>query len=122
LVASSLSKKEDEKSERVNPYNLGDLAELAFAAGDYDKAKTAAERLLALATAERDCAWSDYGNGINDGNWFLGRIALRDGDINTAEQFLDKASGSPAQTHSQTLRPLSWQLAFTALVSWSYLS
>jgi tetratricopeptide (TPR) repeat protein len=107
LVASALSKKEDEieKSERVNPYDLGDLAELAFAVGDYDKAKTAAEHLLALATADRDCARSDYGNGIHDGNSILGRIAVRDGDIGTAEQFLGKASRSPGSPSLNSFGP-----------------
>ncbi len=107
FVLSALSTKEDqiEKSVRVNPFDLGELANLAFAVGDYDKARMAADRLLSIASTGHDFDDLDYGNGIHDGNCILGRIALREGDIDTAEQFLGKASRSPGSPSLNSFGP-----------------
>ena len=99
LLTRALSEKEAqiEKSSSVNPYDLGDLARLAFANHDYEKAELAAARLISSATERHDSS-SDYGNAIHDGNSALGRIAVQRGDISAAKEFLGKASksaGSP---------------------------
>ena len=107
LVHSALAQKEAEidKSERVNPYDLGDLAQLAFAAGDDDKAISAAQRLLAVGK-ERNDKRSDYGNAVHDGNCILGRVAFRRGDVVSAKEFLLNASKSLGSPSLDTFGPV----------------
>jgi tetratricopeptide (TPR) repeat protein len=99
-LTEALSQKESqiEKNSRFNPHDLQNLAALAFATNDYEKAELVATRLVAIATEHHD-GRSDYGDGIHDGNSILGRIAVRRGDISAAKTFLWKASqslGSPS--------------------------
>jgi hypothetical protein len=65
LLARALLQKEAQiaKSSRANPYDLRDLARLAFANHDYEKAELAAAQLISSAT-ERHETGSDYGNGF----------------------------------------------------------
>lgn len=95
---------EIEKSKRVNPYDLGDLAQLAFAAGDDEKAVSTAQRLLALAD-ERNDKRSDYGNAVHDANCVLGRVAFRRGDVKSAREFLLNASKSPGSPSLDSFGP-----------------
>lgn len=100
LLHSALCQKEEEveKSPRINPYDLGDLAELSFAVGDFEKAASTALKLLKLAS-ERADRRNDYGNAVHDGNCVLGRIAFAKGDVSAAKEFLLNASrslGSPS--------------------------
>lgn len=106
LVHSALAEKEAEidKSERVNPYDLGALAQLAFAAGDDDKAISAAQRLLAVGK-ERNDKRTDYGNAVHDGNCILGRVAFRRGDVISAKEFLLSASKSLGSPSLDTFGP-----------------
>jgi len=67
---------------------MTDLAQMAFEAEEFEKAKAYAERVL----------HSDKGNAVHSGNIVLGRLALKDGRIDEAGQFLiaaGKTSGSP---------------------------
>lgn len=63
---------------------------------DINNAKKLAEELLHLAsTKPKD--WN-YGNAIHDGNMVLGQVALREGDLEKAAQYLLKSGatkGSP---------------------------
>lgn len=106
LLDSALVEKEAEieKSKRVNPYDLGDLAQLAFAVGDYEKAVSAAQRLLTLAQ-ERNDKRSDHGNAVHDSNCVLGRVALWRGDIVSAKEFLLQASKSPGSPSLNSFGP-----------------
>jgi tetratricopeptide (TPR) repeat protein len=70
--------------------HLPDMAQTAFDAGQYGKAKQYAE------TAIRECP-SDS-DAVHWGNTILGRLALRDGDIATAKRHLiesARVTGSP---------------------------
>ena len=77
-------------------YALAGLAKNAFRAGEFDKASSYAHELLDTA-AQYPQNWN-YGNAINEGNVILGRVALRNGYVTDAEQYLVAAatvSGSP---------------------------
>jgi tetratricopeptide (TPR) repeat protein len=75
---------------------LKDLATMAFAAGNLEKARTYADELLGPGMK-----WSNGGNAgdaLYHGNIILGRIALREGKIEEAKKHLLEASktkGSP---------------------------
>ena len=77
-------------------YRLDKLAKAAFKAGEVEKAAGyAGESLKAAARFPKD--WN-YGNAIHHGNNVLGRIALKQGDLKLAAEYLLKAgatSGSP---------------------------
>lgn len=71
------------------------LGEVAFAAGETEKAKKYAE--LMLEHPEDGYRWN-YGNAVFHGHHLLGQIALAAGDVNEAKnQLIDAAatSGSP---------------------------
>ena len=77
-------------------YLLDSLAKAAFAADDMKKARQYALDVLKLAPNFTD-DWN-YGNAIYFGNAIQGQIALHDGDVKTALQFLllaGKTKGSP---------------------------
>jgi tetratricopeptide (TPR) repeat protein len=77
-------------------YMLGDLAMIAFEAGEVDKASKYASELLQKAPQYKN-NWN-YGNGVHKGNLILGRIALASGRLDEAKDYLLKAgktSGSP---------------------------
>ena len=72
---------------------LADAAEVAFVSGAIEAARKHANELLATAVPGR---W-DHGNAVHHGNTVLGRIALRDGDLEAARRHLlaSAAEGSP---------------------------
>jgi hypothetical protein len=75
---------------------LPDAAKESFAAGNIEDARKYATESLSLAPSYRGL-WS-YGNAIHDGNLVLGRIAVREGHLDDAKQYLLAAgctSGSP---------------------------
>jgi RNA polymerase sigma factor (sigma-70 family) len=77
-------------------HNLNKLAQMAFDAGQLEKAQSYAASLL-QQTAQPQIGW-DYGDAIYRGNLVLGRIALRAGKLDEAKQYLlasAKTTGSP---------------------------
>lgn len=77
-------------------YNLDYLAQMAFNAGEIEKARTYSNEMLQQTTRE-ESGWS-YGDAIYRGNLILGRIALREGRIDDAKKHLleaGKTTGSP---------------------------
>jgi RNA polymerase sigma factor (sigma-70 family) len=77
-------------------HNFEKLATLALDAGDIEKAQTYATALLQGA-AQPQQGWS-YGDAIYRGNLVLGRIALRNGQLEVARQYLiasARTTGSP---------------------------
>jgi DNA-directed RNA polymerase specialized sigma24 family protein len=76
--------------------HLNQLTQMAFDAGATEKARTYAAALLQQAS-ERQSGWN-YGDAICRGNLVLGRIALREGKLEEAKQYLLAAAtttGSP---------------------------
>jgi tetratricopeptide (TPR) repeat protein len=74
---------------------MGELAKLAFNAAEYEKArKYASDVLSGIKLAQ---GW-DEGNLIHEANTVLGRLALKDGDMAKAKEYLIASasmSGSP---------------------------
>ncbi len=77
-------------------YALNDAAKESFTAGKIEDARKDATELLTLAPNYAS-NWN-YGNAIQDGNLVLGRIAVSEGRIEDAKQYLlaaGKSKGSP---------------------------
>ena len=71
-------------------YNaLADAGKAAFCANELGKARHYAQELLDRAV-EQQAGWN-FGNAIHHGNLVLGRVALREGNIENAEQHLARA-------------------------------
>ena len=81
---------------------LGDLAKVAFEAGQYDKARQYAESLLQGAKA--GMRWN-YGNRVHHGNLVLGRIALAEGNVEAAKFRLIAAGNTPGSPGLKTSGP-----------------
>ena len=91
------------KSKSGDFANLDDLAKMAFAAGDVEKARNYANELLQQAPQHRN-SWN-YGNAIHCGNIILGRIAVREGRLDDAKDFLLKAGKTPGSPQLNSFGP-----------------
>jgi tetratricopeptide (TPR) repeat protein len=80
-----------------------DLAEAAFRAGDFVKARTYAEHLLAAAVSQPR-NWA-YGNAVHKGNLVLGRLAVREGRIEDAISFLRRSGETPGSPQLDSFGP-----------------
>jgi hypothetical protein len=84
-------------------YKLPDLAKRALNAGETDKARAYAKQLLQTAPQyPRD--WN-YGNAIYYGNFVLGRIAVQEGILAEASQYLLAAGATPGSPQLDTFGP-----------------
>jgi tetratricopeptide (TPR) repeat protein len=90
-------------SDQEKFYALGNASRLAFVAGKFEEARKLATDLL--ATAPRVEGNSYYGDAILDGNVILGRIALRDGQVDKAKEHLIAAGKSPGSSHLDKFGP-----------------
>jgi hypothetical protein len=84
-------------------YALADLANSALEAGHTAQAEQYAQELLRLA-AEFTHNWN-YGNAVHKGNIVLGRIALRDGNIVAAKEYLIAAGKTPGSPQLDSFGP-----------------
>lgn len=90
-------------SENTKFYALNDAAKESFALGHVEDARRYANELLQMAPRfERD--WN-YGNAIQDGNIVLGRIAVREGRIEDAKQYLLLAGSSRGSPQMNSFGP-----------------
>ena len=93
---AALEKKTSGLGGRDLFYELADLAKKALNAGEIDKAGVYSKQLLQMAR-QYPKDWN-YGNAIFYGNFVLGRIAIRRGNVKQAGQYLLAAgatTGSP---------------------------
>lgn len=81
---------------------LADAAKLAVETGDLDKAEVFATELLGMATNE--FGFVD-GDAIHHGHLVLGRIALREGDIERAKRHLLDAGRTPGSPPLNSFGP-----------------
>jgi tetratricopeptide (TPR) repeat protein len=79
------------------------LAKAAFDAGEMDKASQYAEELL-KAGRKLPKDWN-YGNAIHHGNNLLGRVALKKGKVEQAEEYLLKAGQTPGSPQLDSFGP-----------------
>ncbi|MFM2294157.1 MAG: hypothetical protein RLZZ350_570 [Verrucomicrobiota bacterium] len=94
-------KKAKNQDERF--YALGDAAKESFDAGLFFEARKYAEELAAL-TLQYSKDWN-YGNAIQDANIVFGRLAVRDGKITEAKNFLLLAGKSPGSPQMDSFGP-----------------
>jgi len=96
-------------------YALADLAK-AEVNNDLTYAKELAEELLHLSSVQpKD--WN-YGNAVHFGNMVLGQVALRQGNIEQAEEYLLKSAATDGSPQLNTFGP-NMSLAKDLLVSGS---
>jgi uncharacterized membrane protein YeaQ/YmgE (transglycosylase-associated protein family) len=84
-------------------YALDSAAKESFNVGKIENANDYAKELLKLAPNFRG-NWN-YGNAIQDGNLVLGRIAVRDGRIAEAKNYLLEAGKSPGSPQMNSFGP-----------------
>jgi len=100
---AALEKANPSASELDRFYDLPNLAKLAFNADDLQKAEIYARELLKMAPKyPKD--WN-YGNAIFDGNFVLGRLALRRGDVKSADDYLLQAGRTPGSPQLDSFGP-----------------
>jgi len=84
-------------------YALDAAAKQSFEAGKIDDARKYATELLTLAPGFKG-DWN-YGNAIQDGNLVLGRIAVKEGRVAEAKQYLVEAGKSPGSPQMNSFGP-----------------
>jgi hypothetical protein len=84
-------------------YALASLAKAALTADAMDKAASYANELLLAAPKNRQ-DWN-YGNAIHDGNLVLGLLAMRQGNIRMAAQYLLDAGNTPGSPQLNSFGP-----------------
>lgn len=77
----------------------------AVETGAIAKAKRFAEELIHLSRKYKDDRNFPYGNAIHKGNLILGRIALREGNIEAAKQYLVYAGETPGSPQLDSFGP-----------------
>jgi len=100
----SLRERALEKAEGIDRfYELGDAANSAYEAGEFEKAAQYANELLQSAPQYKD-DWN-YGNALFHGNIVLGRVALQHGDIVGAKEHLLAAGETPGSPQLDSFGP-----------------
>ena len=84
-------------------YELRKLMEKAFNERKIGNAEKLANEYLEIADSEKE-NWN-YGNAIHHGNLLLGRIALQNGKIEKAKEYLIKAGKTPGSPQLNTFGP-----------------
>ena len=90
-------------SDEERFYALNAAAKEGFVVGKTEEARKYAEELLALLPKFKN-NWN-YGNAVQDANLVLGRIAVQEGRIDEAKQFLIKAGKSPGSPQMNSFGP-----------------
>lgn len=91
------------KSEEERFYALNDAAKEGFELGRIKQSQKHAEELLTVLPKYKD-NWN-YGNAVQDANLVLGRIAVLEGRLDDAKQFLNKAGQSPGSPQMDSFGP-----------------
>lgn len=99
----SLDRLAKANTEEERFYELGEAAKVLFEKGDITAATKHAEELADLAPKYKE-NWN-YGNAIHDANVVLGRIAVREGNIEAAKSYLVEAGRSPGSPQMNSFGP-----------------
>jgi hypothetical protein len=99
----AIKKLNQARTQRDRFYALDDASKQAFEVGKIEDARRYSGELLALAPRFRG-DWN-YGNAIQDGNLVLGRIALKEGGLEQAKEYLIEAGKSPGSPNLNSFGP-----------------
>ena len=102
-VDSAVETLTEAATEQDRFYALNDAAKESFVLGKIEDARTYARELLTLLP--RFSGDWNYGNAVHDGNLVLGRIAVQEGRIDDAKQYLIKAGNSPGSPQLDSFGP-----------------
>ena len=103
LYSHSMEELNSAQNTEERFYALTSASLRSYEVGKMKAAKTYAEELLSLAKSfESD--WN-YGNAIHKGNIVLGRIALKNGDIKQAKEYLLRAGETPGSPQLNSFGP-----------------
>jgi competence protein ComGC len=91
------------KTQQDRFYALGAAAKESFVAGKVQDARKYAEELMVVLPSFRG-DWN-YGNAVQDANLVLGRIALSEGDVESAKRHLIEAGKSPGSPQMDSFGP-----------------
>ena len=84
-------------------YKIRYEAENEFLNGDFDEARKLALKYLEMADSfQHD--WN-YGNAVHHANLILGRVALKEGNIEKAKEYLLKAGDTPGSPQISSFGP-----------------
>lgn len=100
---NSLERLEEAETEIERFYALGDAAKMSFEMGDIATAAKYAEELAGLAPKYKERGGN--GNAIHDSNLVLGRIAVREGNIEAAKSYLVEAGRTPGSPNLNSFGP-----------------
>ena len=107
VLRQELEKKERELARLSNAGDrmlaLESISELAFAAGDFERAGKYADELLEWA--KENPKHGLVGDALNKGNVMLGRVALRAGNVETSKNYLIAAGKVPSSPSLSTFGP-----------------
>lgn len=103
LYSHSMKELDSAKNAEERFYALTEASLRSYEVGKIDEAESYANELLKQA-AEFRSNWN-YGNAIHKGNIVLGRIALRNGEINRATEYLHKAGDTPGSPQLNSFGP-----------------
>jgi len=102
-LADATKKLAKAKTPQQRFYALNAAAKESFVAGNVEDAQKYAEELMTLLPNFPD-DWN-YGNAVQDANLVLGRIAVKDGRMGEAKQYLLAAGNSPGSPQMNSFGP-----------------
>jgi predicted Zn-dependent protease len=91
------------KTPQKRFYALNDAAKQSFVVGNAEDARKYAQELMALLPKSPG-DWN-YGNAVQDANLVLGRIAVKEGRVDEAKQYLLAAGNSPGSPQMNSFGP-----------------
>jgi hypothetical protein len=84
---------------------LSNMASAALEAGALDTAREYAASQLETAPEQQHTNCWNYGNALYHGNVMLGRVALREGDVESAKRYLLEAGKTPGSPQLKSYGP-----------------
>ncbi len=103
LYSHSMKELDSAQNTEERFYALADASLRSYEVGKIDEAKTYANELLKLAASFKS-NWN-YGNAVHKGNIVLGRIALKNDDIEQAKEYLHRAGDTPGSPQLNSFGP-----------------
>jgi len=91
------------KTPQERFYALNDAAKESFVVGNTEDGKKYAQELMTLLP-KFPSDWN-YGNAVQDANLVLGRIAVKEGHVDEAKQYLIAAGNSPGSPQMNSFGP-----------------